>query len=35
MSTTTRIELPAMDPGDTYNVDLDGIAPINRGQSST
>ena len=33
MSTTTRIELPAMDPGDTYNVDLDGIAPSTEGRA--
>lgn len=31
MATTTRIELPAMDPGDKYVVDLDGIAPSEQG----
>lgn len=31
MSTTTRIELPAMAPGDQFLVDLDGIAPSKQG----
>jgi len=31
MANITRIELPAMDPGDTYDVDLDGTAPDKEG----
>jgi hypothetical protein len=31
MSTTTRIELPAMAPGDQYAIDLDGVAPSKEG----
>lgn len=31
MSTTNRIELPAMAPGDQFNVDLDGVAPSKQG----
>lgn len=31
MSTTTLVELPAMAPGDTFVVDLDGIAPHEKG----
>jgi len=31
MASPTRVELPAMDPGDTYNVDLDGVAPSEQG----
>lgn len=31
ISTTTFVELPAMDPGDTFEVKLDGIAPNKEG----
>jgi len=31
MANITRIELPAMDPGDKYEVDLDGTAPDKEG----
>lgn len=31
ISTTTFVELPAMDPGDTYEVILDAFAPTKRG----
>ncbi len=31
MANITRIELPAMDPGDQYDVDLDGTAPDKEG----
>ncbi len=31
MSTTTLVELPAMDPGDTYEVILDAVAPQKQG----
>jgi len=31
MSTTTFAELPAMDPGDTYEVILDAFAPSKKG----
>ena len=31
MTTTTRVELPAMDPGDTYEINLDAVAPQKQG----
>jgi len=31
MTTTTRIELPAMDPGDKYQMVLDAVAPSEYG----
>jgi len=31
MSTTTLLELPAMNPGDTYQVVIDAVAPAKRG----
>jgi hypothetical protein len=31
MSTTTLLELPAMDPGDTYQVVIDAVTPTKRG----
>jgi len=31
MTATTRVELPAMDPGDTYEINLDAVAPQKQG----